>query len=145
LEDKVLGVGPVIWDLTGIVIAHDIRHLAHAPTSFLGSLRGDKAIHSAAVDVSDCCLRTVRAALVEVLRVVERRNTAMRYRIGHTDGRTSMVHGDAVRPWEGSEVVVEGAVLLHDHDHMLNLLEADRAGRLIGQWGRHVWEAAAGN
>jgi hypothetical protein len=56
-----------------------------------------------------------------------------------------MLPGDAVRPWEGSEVVVEGAVLLHDHDHMLNLLEADRAGRLIGQWGRHVWEAAAGN
>jgi hypothetical protein len=56
-----------------------------------------------------------------------------------------MLPGDPIRPWERSEVVVEGAVLLHDHDHMLNLLEADRAGRLIGQWGRHVREAAAGN
>jgi hypothetical protein len=65
------------------------------------------------------------AAEVAVGRVVKGPDTAAA-RIGQAHARR-----DPVRAGKGPEVGIEGAVLLHDHDHVLDLVNArgNRGGR----------------
>ena len=62
----------------------------------------------------------MRAAEVAVAVIVERSDAAAA-RI-----RDATPRRDAVRPGERAEVGVEGTVLLHDHDHVLDLVDAAR-------------------
>jgi hypothetical protein len=132
-----VGIGPVIGDLASVVIPHDFAAFplafcdrawtaagigACARPSLLG-LR-DEAVHSGAVDVVQCRAATVRTAEVVVFAVVERRHAAAVERIRHAHAG-----GNPVGSGERAEVGVEGAVLLHDHDDMLDLVDAFERGR----------------
>jgi hypothetical protein len=44
--------------------------------------------------------------------------------------------GNAISPGEGAEIAVKRAVFLHDHDDMLDLVDACRDWRLRGVLGR---------
>ena len=83
LQDEILGVRPVVGDLPGVVIAHDIgrpgrqahggRRVGRAAAAVAAQLGGpDKAVHPATVDVSPEAHRTVPAAAVYQARIVIR-------------------------------------------------------------------------
>jgi len=77
----------------------------------------DEPVHLAAVEVGDRRGGTVRAALVEVVWIVEGGDAGARMGIGHAGtGR------DAVGTGIGAEVGVEASVLLHDHHDVANLV-----------------------
>jgi len=67
----------------------------------------------------------VRTAAVQVVRVVERTDAAAVRGIRHAD-----VRRDSVRARIRAEVGVERPVLLHDHDDVLDLVDAGRRRRL---------------
>ena len=48
-------------------------------------------------------------------------------RIGEADAELAVLAGEAIGARKDAEVLVEGAVLLHDHDDVLDLL--DRSSR----------------
>jgi hypothetical protein len=78
----------------------------------------DEAVHLAAVDVRDRVRLAVRASAVEVIPVV----------IGLDAGagrvRQADILGQSIGARKGTEVAIEGAVLLHDHDHVLDLVDS---------------------
>src|SRR5207237_4340097 len=80
-------------------------------------LSGDKTVHQAAIKCSSGAV----LAVVEVLRS-QSRQVVWRDRTG---GRPRGVDGNAgssgqtVRAGKRAEVVIEGVVLLHDHEHVL--------------------------
>ena len=53
--------------------------------------------------------------------------------VGVADRGHAVLHRYALGSGEGPEVVVKGAVLLHDHDHMLDLVDAARLRLLRGR------------
>src|SRR5205807_4828781 len=134
LEHELLGVGPVVRYLRGGVVAHDVGHAAVAAARrVVGDLAGrlrrvalpDEAVHPAAVDVGGGVLLAVRAAPVDVGGVVVGA-AAPAGRVRYADRGHPMAHRDAVRPGVGAEVAIEGPVLLHDDDDVLDLVDAGR-------------------
>ena len=89
----------------------------------------------------------VRPAAVDVARIVVRVAAAAVRRIGDADRRHAVLHRDAVRARERAEVAVEGAVLLHDHDHVLDLVDAgiDRHPIRARAGARHPRRSARGS
>ena len=85
----------------------------------------DEAVHLAVVDVGDRVHLAVRAAAVDVGGVVVG-TVAAAGRVRHADRGHPMAHRDAVRPGIGAEVTVVRPVLLHDDDHVLDLVDALR-------------------
>jgi hypothetical protein len=71
----------------------------------------------------------VGPALVNVGAVVEGLHAGLCLRVGSAHrGRAVGSHRDAIRAREGAEIVVEGTVLLHDDDHVLDLLDTGGGG-----------------
>ena len=95
----------------------------------------NEAVHPAAVDVLLAGERAVRAARVVGAVRVEERLHALADAVRHTDGRHAVLHRDPVGVRIGAEEGVEGAVLLHDHDHVLNQVNTVRP---------LVWDFATG-
>jgi hypothetical protein len=138
LQDEVPGVGPVVRDLTGVVVPDDVRRRAPRPERAGGCVRVeaavaedaphrlDEAVHPAVVDVEDREAMAVRAAVVAVARVVERAVAPLRERVRDADGGDAVPHRDPVRARIRAEVRVERPVLLHDHDHVPDLVDAGR-------------------
>ena len=137
------------------MVAHDVHRLAqlasrpegsafHAAADALlqplavreGDLRGDRlpdeAVHLAAVDVCERVLRPVRAALVPRVRIMERADAAVSEQIGHADRGTAALHREPVGARVGAEVGVERAVLLHDHHHVPDRVDAGGRVRICG-------------
>ena len=144
LEHELLGVGPVVGDVGGGLVAHHVRHtrpgsaqrVVGPDAGVVGTLEGlaDEAIHLAAVDVADRVRMTMGTAGVDEAGVVvgphARPDGVRDAHLGHP----VLLHGDAVGSREGAEVGVEGAVLLHDDDDVLDLRQA----RLRGRRGRRL-------
>jgi len=135
LEHEVVGVGPVVGDLVAGVVAHHVGLVAaagrvvglRAPlATFLGL--GDEAVHLAAVDVGDGIHLAVRSAAVDVVGVVVGRDALPRQGIRHADGEGAVGDRQPVGARIETEIFVEGPVLLHDDDHVLDLVDA-RPGR----------------
>src|SRR5207302_7952462 len=85
----------------------------------------NEAVHLAAADVGYRARLPVRAAGVEVARVVVRPLTVSLDWIGDAGCELPARRaGEAVGARIGPEVRIEGAVLLHDHDHVLDLVDA---------------------
>ena len=148
LEDVLLRVGPVVGNLAGVVVAHDVdaRGQARAHVAGLGAgaavrvlraavhplLRlGHEAVHPSVVDVGHGVVDRVRAAVVDVGRIVERGHAAAVNRIRHAHSGRNPVSA-RVR----AEVAVERAVLLHDDHDVLDLVDAGERGDLDPQRGR---------
>ena len=149
LQHEVPGVRPVVGDLAGVVPAHDVQTVQTAAggverrgAAVLRRERlADEAVHLPLVDVGHGAAGSVRAARVRVARVVVRADAPTRLRIGHAGRRDAVPHGDPISSGERPEVGVEGSVLLHDHDHVLDRVDArgvdrDRARRRRGRRGR---------
>ena len=140
VQHEVAGVGPVVWYLRCRVVAH---HVGRTEARACGvGRRGaglprrvalpDEAVHLAVVDVCHRIGLGMRAAAIDVGGVVVRPG-ASAAGVRHTDGWHTRVHGEAVGPRKGTEVAVEGPVLLHDDDHVLDLVDARR--RHVGPSG----------
>ena len=134
LEDEVPRVRPVVRDLRVVVVAHDVRAAevragravpmaaAVADERVVGD--ADEAVHAAAVDVLLAGERAVRAAgIVRAVRFEERAH-ALADAVRHADRRHAVLHRDPVGVRVRAEEGVEGAVLLHDHDHVADLVDA---------------------
>ena len=128
-------VRPVVRDLASVVVSHEIGGRSACAAKVRGTCAlakldaprerlSDEAVHLAAVDVVNRIERPVRAADVSVVRVVEGADAAVRERVRDAHGRTAVFHRDPVRAGKRAEVRVEGAVLLHDHDHVLDRVNA---------------------
>ena len=138
LEDEAPRVGPVVRDLAPVVVAHDVRvaevgarravRMAAAPADERPVGDPDEAVHPAAVHVQLAGERAVRAARVVGAVPVEERLHALADAVRHAHRRHAVPHRDPVGVRIGAEEGVEGAVLLHDHDHVLDLVDAVRAG-----------------
>jgi hypothetical protein len=133
-QHEVARVGPVVRDLALVVVAHHVRlrgreraerrvGRGHAAGDAAGPRLADEAVHLAAVHVAHGVQVLVRAAAVPVARVVVRVDADMRARVGHADREAAVAPrqpvGSRVRP----EIGVERAVLLHDHDHVADLVD----------------------
>ena len=138
LEDEVPRVRPVVRDLAPVVVAQDVRvaemHARRAVpvTAALADLGtvgdADEAVHAPAVDVLLAGEGTVRAArVVDAVRVAERLH-ALADAVRYAHGRHAVLHRDPVCVRIGAEEGVERAVLLHDHDHVLDHVDAVRPG-----------------
>jgi hypothetical protein len=133
VEDVVASVGPVVGQLAPVVVAHDVRvaergaarpgRRPSAAADHAGVGDADEAIHLAAVHRLSSGLGAVRAAAIAKTRIVEGAH-AVADPVRHADGRRAVAHRDAVGAGVGAEVGVEGAVLLHDHDHVPDLVDA---------------------
>ncbi len=146
LQHELLSVVPVIGDLAGVVVAHDVGLPDFAAVGRVGVFAvlgralslGDEAIHLAAIDVRRGVTLAVRPAPVEIGGVVVRRDALPRGGIVHAHRGHAILHGDAICTRKGAEVAVEGAVLLHDHNDMLDLMYVAGSDSLtrLGQAGR---------
>jgi hypothetical protein len=138
LEDEVPGIRPVVRDVAPIVVAHDIGiRRALGADRVVGILLAspapcdlrlsDEAVHLAPVDVGDRIRGAVRAAGVEIVRVVKRLLASTLQRIGDADCELAVrVAWQTVSPGIRAEVLIEGPVLLHDHDDVLDLVDRNR-------------------
>jgi hypothetical protein len=99
--------------------------------------RSDEAVHASAVDVLSSGLKRMRATRVDQVNVVEGIDTVSEARIREAGGRSRSLPRDAVRAWEGPEVVVERAVLLHDDDHVLDRVDAASDLKRWDRCGHH--------
>ncbi len=137
LQDEVFRVQPVVRNILDGVIAHHVvaglsvhlvlaasavRVLAAVQLAPPENLLRDEAIHQvgrrAVVEVDGGVERPMRAAGVDVVGVVERRDATQRRR-GQIV-RQADTAGNAVGAGIGPEVTVEAAVLLHDDDDVLD-------------------------
>src|SRR3954462_1180416 len=84
----------------------------------------DEPVHLAAVDVADRVAVVGRPAGVAVGGVVVGPDARLVRRIGYTHRRHPALHRDAVGAGIRPEVGVERAVLLHDHDDVLDVVDA---------------------
>jgi hypothetical protein len=158
LQHEVIRVCPVVRDLPRVVPAHGVG--LTEPPRVGGAVRAegvgravrvvafergrDEPVHGTAVDVPRSVELAVRAALVDQGRVVERLHAGADPRVRHADVGASMPHRDAVRPGVRSEIGIEPEVLLHDHDHVLDLVDpllTGLRGHQAGAASRHEREA----
>ena len=141
LEHELLGVGPVVGDVRRRLVAHHIRQVRAGLTARVAELDaeaavafGDRtlqeAVHLAAGHVELRVRLVMWSAAIDRARVVVGPHAGSTIGVRDTDlGLAVRLHGDAVGPGVGPEVVVEGAVLLHDDDDVLDLPEPGRVGR----------------
>ena len=140
LQDEVVGVGPVVRYLPGVVVAHHVRCAAGqadrrrrvggaaAPAGLV--LGGpDEPVHLAAVDVGGRFGHVVAGAAVHQARVVVRLIAAFGARVGCAHGELAVADGNAVGTGIGAEERVERPVLLHDDHHVPDLADAGRGFR----------------
>ena len=148
LQDEVLGVGPVVRDLPGVVVAHHVRRVAGqahrrrrlggaaAPAGLV--LGGpDETVHLAAVDIGGRFGHVVAGSAVHQARIVVRLVAAFGARVGHAHGELAVPGGDAVGTGIGTEERVERPVLLHDDHHVPDLADAGRGCRGVARLA--VW------
>jgi hypothetical protein len=96
-----------------------------------GDREFDESVHVSAVHVRASGLRGMWPTTIHEARIVERRNAMGTLRIRDAYGRHSVLHRDPIRARERAEVAIEGSVLLHHHDHVLDLVEPGEVrGRL---------------
>ena len=159
LQHVVLGVGPVVRDLAGVVPTDRVGAPTLAAGSralrrrrVLGAVRvpppdrpGDEPVHPSAVDVLERRMGRVGAAAVDEVVVVEGADAVVAQRIGQADPRSPVRHRDAVSTWIGPEVGVERSVLLHHDDHVLDLVDPPRRRRAIAQGDRERRERREGD
>ena len=133
VEHEVLGVRPVVRDLARVVITHYVRrrqraaHPRESPAAAAADGLGlaDEPVHQPAVDVRGDGVLTVRTAAVDERRVVERAVTASGCGVGQADREVPVAGGNPVGARIRAEVRVERAVLLDDHHHVADLVDAD--------------------
>ena len=143
LQHEVLCPRPVVGDLAGVVVAHDVglreRAIVLAAVRCRpvdgrtlvpgGDDRADEAVHPSAVHVLVRGRLLVRTAVVPESAVVIRPGAGAGHGIRDARREVPVLRGVAVRTGEGAEVVIEGAVLLHDDDHVLDRVQATRGRR----------------
>src|SRR5579885_629223 len=113
--------------------AHHIRHrrvgagrvvrVGAAASALLGL--PDEAVHLAAVNVCRGVGLPVWTAAIHVIGVVIGLVTGAGFGIRHADGGDAILHGNAVGAGIGAKIRVEGTVLLHDDNDMLDLIGRD--------------------
>ena len=153
LQNEVPGVRPVVGDLAGVVIAHDVRRAARqahrrrwvggaAAAAGLILCGPDEPVHLAAVDVRDRFAEIVPGAAVHQAGIVVRLVAALGARVGHAHGELAVLRGNAVGSRVGAEERIERPVLLHDDDDVPDLADAgrraDAEGGLLVQPARLV-------
>jgi hypothetical protein len=135
LQDVVLGIVPIVGDLTSVVPAHNIKCgrasaegivACGTPLSPLLGL-GDESIHLTSIDVRHRTGGAMRTSTIKVAWIVIGRNTLPGSWIIHTHRRHAIIHGNAVSSRIGTEIAIERPVLLHNHDDMFDLV-----GGLVG-------------
>jgi len=133
LEHEVPGVGPVVRDFRPGVIPHHVGRAAGAARRVIGVVAGglglvalgDEPVHPAAVHIRDGVRLAVRSASVHVGGVMVGPGASPRG-VRDARGRGPVRHRDPVCPGIGPEVRVEGPVLLHHDDHVLDVVETGR-------------------
>jgi len=138
LQHEMPRVCPVVRDLVGGVVPERVGHVpgrrgvgTHrihggvvACLHAAGDRRAREPIHRTAVDVPLCRGHVVRPTAVDQRGVVVRAHATGDAGDRDADGRDTVAHRDPVGSGEGPEIVVERAVLLHHHDHVLDLRDA---------------------
>ena len=135
LQDELLGVPPVVRDLLGRVVAHDVRlplrpevRRALRIRAVIGAVQRavdhgpDEPVHLPAVDVQLRVTLAVGTPLLQLLMGVIRPYACSGDRVGDADRRPPVPHRDAVGARERPEVVIERTVLLDDEDQVLEVL-----------------------
>src|SRR5919202_1051505 len=133
LQYELLRVGPVVRNFSCVVVPHYVRFLVRATTGGIElvvtpllatlMLLLNEAVHLTFVYVAFGILSAVWTTAIEVLRVVERLDALFGLGVRYTNHRNTVLHRYAVCTRVRAEVVVEGAVLLHDHYDVLDLME----------------------
>ena len=160
LQHEVACVLPVVGDLARSVVPHhvgagrvvdaggSVRIRAAVDGVAAADLGVDEAVHLAAVDVGDRRDRVVRPARVAVVAVVV--GPLADVREGVWDAALEPPRrrsGQALGARERAEVGVERPVLLHHHDHVLDLVNALLGIGVTGRGGvlrrRHAGAGAA--
>jgi len=115
IRKNVTNLCAVVGKLAVVVPSHDIARLQGGA--------GDEAVHQPAINTVERVGPIVGAALVDEFGVVGGGDAGTAGRVGDADaGR------DAFGAGIGAEVMIEAAILLHDEDEVLDLLEARRRG-----------------
>jgi hypothetical protein len=134
LQDEVPRVRPVVRDLACVVVAQHVRvaeaeacraaPVAAAVADEPAAVDADEAVHAPAVHVPLARERAVLATGVVAAVPIEERLHALPDPVRRADRRPAVLHGDPVGVRVRAEEGVEGAVLLHDHDHVPDLVDA---------------------
>src|SRR3989338_2930611 len=121
MQHEVPCVRPVVRNLAVIYIAH---YVGRSGGKYALRFR-NKSVHQAAIYIGNRARRAVRAADIAVASFVVWLCATAVKRVRRADRRHAVsVHGDAVSPGEGAEVFIKGAILLHDNNDMLYLMDA---------------------
>src|SRR5207248_1281462 len=86
----------------------------------------DESVHRAARYVRGRVAFSVWPAEVEVVAIVIGTQASTGSRIWNADRGFAVPHRDPVCAWVRAEIGVERAVLLHDHDHVPDLMDPHR-------------------
>ena len=132
LEDKIPRICPVIRYVAASVVPDDVVGRGHYPAlaaCHVSFLRGDEPVHLAAGDVGLVSRRAVGPAVVVVMTVTEGAMAPMSLGIRYARHPPRVVREtpDTVGMGISAEVVVEGAVLLHDDHDMADLVDPPAA------------------
>jgi hypothetical protein len=130
LQNKTLRIRPVVGDVSSVVVAHHVRgaledaggivRIGAAQAAFFDEL--DKAVHLAPIHVPNRGASPVRTSAVPILGVMVRFNAGSAVWVRNADRRLAVTHWDSIGSRESAEVAVERAVLLHDDNHMPDLV-----------------------
>ncbi len=133
LENIVRGVSPVVGDVARVLVTHDVCLDGVGAVgvdggdaaSFSLFRLSDEAIHLSAIDVGGRTGAAVGPAPVLVRGVVVGTDAATVVRVRHAHRELASLPGQPIGAGVEAEVVIEAAVLLHDHDHVLDLVDPD--------------------
>src|SRR2546425_9809691 len=112
LQDEVLCIVPVIWNLARIMIAHDIRSsraitrcIIQVLTALLCVFRfSNEAIHLAAVDVVGSINDTMWSTMVQIVWVIKGLYALLCPGVRRAHRWYTILHGNAIRSRIGSKV-----------------------------------------
>src|SRR5207248_6184147 len=136
-----------------VVITHDVGIDRTLRTDWIGRIglaaldlgvlgTRDEAVHPPGVDIGYRIVLPVRTAGVQIRGVVEGLLATAGRRIRNANCEAAVrVAWNSVRARIRTEVLIERSVLLHDHDHVLDLVDPDRNLRFLRRFRARVTRA----
>ena len=97
MQDKLVRIGPVIWNVSAIVITHYAWRVPHS----------NESIHLTAIYIRDSTVCEMRVIAIHVVLIVEGLHTIARPRIRNAYSELAVLLRNAFGSWKRTEIRIE--------------------------------------